>query len=308
MDSNGDFVVVWQGPDADSSGVFGQRYNPTGTAAAGEFHVNTTTTGAQGSPDTAMAPGGSFVVVWQGPDADADGIWARQYDAAGTPQGGEIAVNITTTTGNQSAPAVGVDGSGNFVVTWQGPDSDADGIFAQRFNNSGTPQGGEIAVNATSAGDQVSPAIAVVSGGGFVVVWRSPDADGNGVFARLFDAAGAPVTGEIAVNATTTDNQGAPTVSVASNGDFVVAWQTYGQDIVGGGIYARRFDASGNALADEFAVNEYMSNDQLFPSIAVGSDGRLVLVWQSQGQDSSGFGVFAQRYDASGNPLGVRPW
>ena len=64
------------------------------------------------------------------------------------PDGPEFQVN-TYTTGVQAAPSVAVDTSGNFVVVWQssGPDGSSDGVFGQRFNNTGTPQGTEFQVN-----------------------------------------------------------------------------------------------------------------------------------------------------------------
>jgi hypothetical protein len=40
----------------------------------------------------------------------------------------------------------------------------------------------------------------------------------------------------------------------------------------------------------------------------MGPDGRFVVAWSSYGMDGSGIGVFAQRYDASGNALGSLAW
>ena len=37
---------------------------------------------------------------------------------------------------------------------------------------------------------------------------------------------------------------------------------------------------------------------------AVLSDGKFVAVWQSSGQDTSEYGVYAQRFNALGDPFG----
>ena len=37
-------------------------------------------------------------------------------------------------------------------------------------------------------------------------------------------------------------------------------------------------------------------------------DGRFVVVVVSDGQDGDDLGIFAQRYDAQGNALGLGPW
>jgi hypothetical protein len=54
----------------------------------------------------------------------------------------------------------------------------------------------------------------------------------------------------------------------------------------------------------EFQINTYTTGDQRNPSITGLSDGGFVATWKSDGQDSSGYGVFGQRYDSSGNTAG----
>jgi hypothetical protein len=56
-----------------------------------------------------------------------------------------------------------MDADGDFVVTWQsyGQDGDADGIYAQRYNALGVPQGGEFRVNSTTANFQTTPSVAM---------------------------------------------------------------------------------------------------------------------------------------------------
>jgi len=61
----------------------------------------------------------------------------------------------------------------------------------------------------------------------------------------------------------------------------------------------------GNPLGPEFPVNSQTSNNQIFSSVAVDSSGNFVVVWQSDLQDGSGFGIFGQRYSSGGAPLGA---
>ena len=47
-------------------------------------------------------------------------------------------------------------------------------------------------------------------------------------------------------------------MSVSDSGDFVVAWQSLSQDDSSYGIFARRFDSSGNPLdPNDFQVNTF---------------------------------------------------
>ena len=104
---------------------------------------------------------------------------------------------------------------------------------------------------------------------------------------------------ETLVNTTTSSNQSAPSVAVDADGDFVVAWQSYGQEGSDYGVYAQRYDASGAAVGSEFRVNTITSNTQAAPSVAVDADGDFVVAWASSGQDGSSYGIYAQRYNVA---------
>ena len=109
---------------------------------------------------------------------------------------------------------------------------------------------------------------------------------------------------EFQVHNFTTGPQGGPTVANDSAGGFVVLWDDLGQDGSAGGIFGRFHDASGVPLGGtEFRVNTYTLSDQRTPSVASAADGRLIVVWESAGQDGSGGGIFGRRYDAAGTPL-----
>ena len=73
------------------------------------------------------------------------------------------------TTSNQISPSVAVDADGDFVIAWQSRDQDGSGygVFAQRYNAAGTPQGAEFRVNTYTTGYQVSPSVAMDAEGDF---------------------------------------------------------------------------------------------------------------------------------------------
>jgi hypothetical protein len=56
-------------------------------------------------------------------------------------------------------------------------------------------------------------------------------------------------------------------------------------------------------LGDEFQINSYTPRDQLRPAVASDPQGNFVVVWEGHG-DGNYLGIFGQRFDASGNPLG----
>jgi cysteine-rich repeat protein len=55
----------------------------------------------------------------------------------------------------------------------------------------------------------------------------------------------------------------------------------------------------------EFQVNTYSTNNQYGTRVARAADGSFVVVYLSDGLDGSGRGIYLQRFDATGNPIGA---
>ena len=147
--------------------------------------------------------------------------------------------------------------------------------------------------------------------GDFVVAWQSyHDGSGVGVFAQHFDSIGGGVGGEFQVNTFTDDYQAYPSVAMDADGAFVVAWESQDptgdddQDGDGIGVFAQLFDSSGLPVDGELPVNSTTADDQGTPTAAMDADGDFVIAWKSDGQDGSGNGIFAQRFDSTGAPVG----
>ena len=321
MDAAGDFVVAWAsyGEDGSKYGVYAQRDNSSGSAQGSEFRVNTHTADNQGTffttnqaaahagPAIAMDATGDFVVAWQsyGQDGYKYGIYAQRFNASGSAQGSEFQVN-SHTSGEQIAPAVAMDAAGDFVIAWQSYDPGVQdgsryGIYAQRYNAAGATQGSEFRVNTYTSNQQTRAAISMDAAGDFVIAWQSQfqDGVGYGVFAQRFNAAGSAQGSEFQVNTYTTNDQAFPTVALDSAGDFIIAWSSIGEDGSLQGIYARHYSSTGASDGSEFQVNTYTTLAQQFPTVAMDAAGDFVIAWQSNTQDGSQYGIFAQRYTPS---------
>ncbi|MDB5273211.1 MAG: hypothetical protein JWO58_1578 [Chitinophagaceae bacterium] len=302
MDASGNFVIAWEsnGQDGDGYGIYAQRYNAAGVAQGGEFRINSTTTDEQSLPAIAMDDSGDFVIAWNygtvsGFYTDYD-VYAQRYNAAGMAQGGEF-LATTTTSGNQQNPSVGLDNSGNFVITWESDYSD-DEIYAQQFTAAGVGQG-EFKVNTSTESYQVAPTIGVDGNGDFVITWEISGRDGSdeGIFAQRFNSSAVKQGAEFQVNSYTSDNQFQPYIAVnKSSHDFVITWISSSQDGSSYGVYAQSYSAAGVAKGSEFQVNTTTTSIQISPTISMDANGDLLIVWQSYGQDSPSYGIYAQRY------------
>ena len=325
-DAQGNFVVVWGslggfGTDPTGWSIQAQRYENDGTPDGAEFQINSYTTSSQEHPAVAADDVGNFVVTWEGkyqddPTSNTTGILAQRYDDSGTRVGDEFQVN-SYTTNSQIDPTIGSDPDGNFVVAWSSsfPDGSAGSVQAQRYDDSGTPVGGEFQVNSFTTSYQVAPDIALDGQGDFVVVWQSTGSYGSdqsqwSIQAQRYEGDGTPDGGEFQVNSYTTSHQYEPAVSADAQGNFVVAWASngsYGTDTSSWSVQAQRFDTTGTAVGDQFQVNTYTTGAQKEPAVASDEQGNFIVVWESEGSsgtDTSGTSIQGQFYDACGAPVG----
>ena len=309
----GGFVVTWYTfdttQDGSGSAVKAQMFDATGAAQGSEFLVNSETVSSQSEPAITTLATGGFVVTWRTSDATQDGsqaaIKAQVFDASGAALGNELLVN-SETLNNQFHPAITALSDGGFVVTWYTIDTTQDGngyaIKAQIFDASGIARGSEFLINSETSGNQWQPAITALSGGGFVVTWRTDDATQDGsqtaIKAQMFSASGAAQGNEFLVNSEAADYQYEPDITALSTGGFVVTWRTEdtAQDGSGHAIKARVFDANGIPQGHEFLVNSETVNHQYAPAITALSDGSFVVTWWTNdaAQDGNGSAVKAR--------------
>ena len=198
---------------------------------------------------------------------------------------------------SQCSPALATAPNGDLVMVWdsRGVDGDGRAVVMRRFAADGTALDAmEQQVNAFTASRQENAHLAIDGSGEIVVVWEGRSAaDGSGVVARRFGADGSALSDEIQVNTTIPDNQVNPRVARATDGSFAVAWQDRGLNR----IMMRRFAADGTPFGDPIDVNGVDLSSVREPDLAFDPDGELLVVWNDGG-------VFVQRYDVGGAPVG----
>jgi hypothetical protein len=208
---------------------------------------------AAGSGAYSGQPGLAGWTVWL--DDDRDGILNNNEPSAVTDANGNFFLDTTNQplgTGPSSvyylAFGLQTGAGGRWVATTpafatDNPTTEPDAVrnFGVQFQPNGNvgPAGGETAVNTNTAESVSTPngttgnagpgmvanAMSADANGNYVVAWQSPTGSSTvAVSARVFNADGSPRTGELAVGTGTTGT-GVPSVAMAGNGQFVVAWQ-----------------------------------------------------------------------------------
>lgn len=291
----------------------GRRFDSAGSPIGDEFQVNSFTTGDQRRAEVATYSDGRFVVVWHsdgsyGTDNSGLSIQGQRFNSTGVPLG-EFQVNSYTLS-NQVYPSVAMQPNDGFVVTWASVGSSGTdtglSVQGQRFSSEAIPIGGEFQVNSYTTDGQRRPQVASHFNGDFVVSWdsaASPGSDSDlSILARLFASDGTPARDDFQVNSYTTGLQFSYTIASDPRGGFVIVWGgegSYGSDTMNS-IQSQRFTIAGEKVGNEIQVNSYTTSSQFSPSLAIGSDGRLLVAWSSFGSfgdDSSSASIQGQCFD-----------
>jgi hypothetical protein len=192
---NGDYVVAW-GEMGDGNVYAALGSNGGAMQVTSDGAAASVSTAAPLPHVTALA-GGGFVVAWDSYSNDQLGfsmsdIFFQRYDSAGNALGHAVQANIESGGGRYDA-SVAALADGGFVIAWQSlaGDGDANGVFGRRFGADGTAiDGHEFTINQQAQGDQASPEVAALTGGGFVTTWLDTQQGGSSIEARVLAGGG----------------------------------------------------------------------------------------------------------------------
>ncbi|WP_342238050.1 calcium-binding protein [Inquilinus sp. OTU3971] len=243
----------------DSSGTDTIRIRILGDGApASDFAVPANPKPQRESDVTALGSDGfavAYTVDFGSGDTD---VRVQRYNADGTLDGGALIVDNSVALATDHASITGL-ASGGFVVAWEqsATAGGAHSVWFQLYDASGA--------RVTVPGDVLNShhliddtgsinqdiQVAALQDGGFVVAYVDNGwdvTDGTEITARVYNADGTVRSGYLLVNDDVTGDQLRPTVTVLSNGFFVVGWQD------GGVFYYQAYDPSGAAAGANYAA------------------------------------------------------
>lgn len=219
----------------------------------------------------------------------------------------EVQANTFTSNRQQDA-SVAADDQGNLLVAWgsRRQEQGTYGVFAQLLDPRGRPLTTEIHVNQYLPSEQTKPAVTFDKDGQAWILWHSVGQDGSGIgiFARRFGATedGFQALGdEFQVNGINAGDQADAVLAPLPEGGVVAVWSGPEQDRRV--LFARRFDALGKPMGEEFRVSHDSSRSEHIPAMTATPKGVLA-VWGRFEQDlqPDGLGGCHIRFDAEGKP------
>jgi len=249
--ADGGWLVTWSSTNADATetAVYAQKFDATGTAIGSETKIYSQT-GYFTSfyyPDTSVAvlTDGGWIITYTaystGSDSSNRGVYAIQYGADGVALGSPFLVNTTTLYDQYKQSVTALD-DGGYVVAWYS--GSQYGIYAQRFDATGSKVGGEIQVSgADGANGNYGPAITTLKDGGWIAVWVDRTSPYE-VVGQRFDSDSNKVGTEFIIGPTSGLGMG---VTALADGGWLVTWSNNDQ-------LTQRFDASGQKVGDVIAM------------------------------------------------------
>jgi len=299
VQQKGTFVAVWSEVANGHSDVKAQRLSATGARIGAPTSVNVDDPAAPGVPDDllpAVAPtkDGGFAVAWikvlsQTPySPTSPQVVFRQFDAAGTPRGPQIALSQGL---SSDRPALCVDSAGNVNVAWASVNkyipfvASRYGVSLRRLSPAGEPLAAEEVVWPPLGREPIHPSISCAGDDTFVVVWHADGrgAEGTDIFAQKYEKNGAKSGSRFVVNTVIGNEQRNPSIAHDATGAFVVVWETV-TSTAGSrlGIFGRRYTAAGK-VGPQFEVISHDVRRRTFNAVvAPTSDaGNFVVLWQN---------------------------
>ncbi len=298
---SGAAFVVWEN---DQAGIRGAFQNLNGTAAGPQLTLvanealgsrTEATVRSRKDPAVAALPGGQFLLAWteeksfvrsspfhEDREVQDQDVYVQRFSATGTPIGTAARANGTTV-GFQAVPKIAVLADGNAIVLWKELQG---GISARFINASGQPSGNVLRVSTDLTANHGAVA---ASGKRILIAWDATVDGQDDTFGRFYEINGRAVGTEFRVNPTTPGMQRWPAVAAGSDGNFLLAWQSYVSDRSDVHIFGQILSANGGLVGSSFAISA-SDGTQLAPALAATKAG-FIASWLDG--NSLGYGIEA---------------
>lgn len=287
-------VIAWsafprQSWDLYASHAFGLGYRVDGSPSSGEGFPNEN---FEGDPDVAVLRSGRILVAYddaRGTRPDRGIVVARSDDAASWTEtradGDQPPADPLGRGADAWHPAIAAGSSGAVALAWQDQRDGGNGIAFARSLDGGVTFSAPVRLDdATGADEAFLPDVVVDENGTAHVAWEQTTPDGGRAIVRtsvpMSGPPSPPAAVDVARPARTVQSRVA--LALGADGTLYAAW---GDDRAGDDdVLASLLPRGGTSFTAPLRIDDTGSNDARLPSIAVRTDGSVVVAWE----DASG--------------------
>lgn len=302
VNANINFNQYWPRVDISADGArlgfsynsgqdpFARQFTSQGVPLSGDLLCNPTLRQyIQDEAETCFSVDGYQLVAWSerfGYDGEQMGIYGTIYGPSGAPVVSEFQINELWQA-SQWRPLISRRPGGGWVVAWSG-DWDGDPLF-RIVNTDGSFATGDVVISTWDNGAQVDTAPAIAPNGRMFMAFVDYSAfggvgTGTNLWARLYDAAGAPLQPApfpLLTGANAAGDQREPRVAADGLGRFFVTWEDAVREGQSWGIYALVYDNDATLLTPQpIHVNTTTAGAQRNPRVAADAAGNFVVCWE----------------------------
>lgn len=243
-----------------------------------------------------MDSNGNYIIAYVKQSNDSRGkpqydLYFSKYSNTGKTINSDIKINVPSDS-NKKRINISIDPSGNFMICWyneKNADGQGEGIYAQYYDSNASAISNVLKVANTSStylellSNEVIKVI-VDESGNYNILWSD-----SGIFSKKYNYKGAIIASEKKLqNIYSLD-------LIQSNNKYLNLDST--SEIIGSSY-------SLDGIKEKtFQVNTYITDIQSNPKIKPFNNG-FITTWQSQYQDGSYNGIYAQIFDSNYNKIG----
>jgi hypothetical protein len=267
----------------------------TAQAITPSVRVNSVTDGGQHLPVVTVGPGGQIYVAWVDCPTDQDCTTSNPdiYFAKSTDGGQTFDTRVLVSDDGPdvyaNAPKLATDQDGTIYIVWHDNraatlNDDSWDVYLSKSTNGGLTFSPSVQVSEHIANAyQYEPDLAVTLDGTIYISWQRYAYDGtlfqwdSDVYAAKSTDGGSSVGTNVKVS-DGANNQFKATIGVGPSGNVYVAWSDFRDDGYGDVYFARSTDGA-TTFSPSIRVNNYTSQAQVYPELAVDADEVVYVAW-----------------------------
>nr|WP_286196893.1 cadherin domain-containing protein [Thalassotalea sp. G20_0] len=228
-------------------------------------------------PSVVALDNGRFAVNWRATNGSDDAINLQIFNGDGSSAHGPVAFGGHPASWGNDTQVIALD-NGGLATTYQSGST----WYIQMWSSNATAVGSPIAVSDSGVVALNNMQLTAV-GNDILATFLADDADGYGVYSRLFSSNGAPLTDPIAINDVKTGHQYEPSVTTLADGTVQIAWMSNQNGDAD--IYTKNLslgqqvdeNAQPGTIVGQVAGASDPDGDAFFYSLTDSADGRFAI-------------------------------